>query len=122
MAKQTEIAPYARRVWIFPIILTPLVWPAYIFDSPRLMAIQNVLLAVSNVWLLITVMPVWRRKAILAIPETFQTQGSDEQKGWRGIAFEQVCWQHIQQIKRALGIEGVKSSIFLRCFTPSQGI
>ena len=32
-------------------------------------------------------------------------------KGWRGVAFEQVCWQHIQQIKRGLGIEGVKSSI-----------
>lgn len=36
---------------------------------------------------------------------------SDVMKGWRGVAFEQVCWQHIQQIKRALGIEGVKSSI-----------
>ncbi len=57
---------YANRVWIFPIILTPLIWPAYIFDSPRLMAIQNVLLAVSNIWLLLTVMPVWRRKALLA--------------------------------------------------------
>ena len=36
---------------------------------------------------------------------------SDVMKGWRGVAFEQVCWQHIQQIKHALGIEGVKSSI-----------
>jgi AAA+ ATPase superfamily predicted ATPase len=36
---------------------------------------------------------------------------SDVMKGWRGVAFEQVCWQHIQQIKRGLGIEGVKSSI-----------
>lgn len=26
------------------------------------------------------------------------------------IAFEEICWQHIPQIKRALGIEGVKSS------------
>jgi hypothetical protein len=69
---------YARRVWIFPIVLTPLIWPAYLLDSPRLMAIQNVLLAMSNVWLLITVMPVWRRKAILAVPETFQSQESDE--------------------------------------------
>lgn len=71
-------ADYARRVWIFPIVLTPLIWPAYIFDSPRLMAVQNVLLAVSNVWLLITVMPVWRRKTILALPDTDQTQDSDE--------------------------------------------
>jgi AAA+ ATPase superfamily predicted ATPase len=36
---------------------------------------------------------------------------SDVMKGWHGVAFEQVCWQHIQQIKRALGIEGVKTSV-----------
>ena len=36
---------------------------------------------------------------------------SDIMKSWRGVAFEEVCWQHIGQIKRALGIEGVKSSI-----------
>ena len=30
---------------------------------------------------------------------------------WRGVAFEEVCWQHIGQIKRALEIGGVKSSI-----------
>lgn len=70
---------YARRVWVFPIVLTPLIWPAYIFDSPFLMAIQNALLAVSNVWLLITVMPVWRRKTILAIPEADHTQENEEQ-------------------------------------------
>lgn len=27
------------------------------------------------------------------------------------VAFEQVCWTHIPQIKRALGIDGVKTSI-----------
>lgn len=32
-------------------------------------------------------------------------------KGWRGVAFEQVCWQHVPQIKRALEIGGVKASI-----------
>jgi hypothetical protein len=36
---------------------------------------------------------------------------SDIMKGWRGVAFEQVCWQHISQIKHALEIGGVKSSI-----------
>lgn len=36
---------------------------------------------------------------------------SEIMKGWRGIAFEEVCWQHIPQIKRALGIEGVKTNI-----------
>ena len=32
-------------------------------------------------------------------------------KAWRGVAFEQVCWQHISQIKRALEIGGVRTSI-----------
>lgn len=32
-------------------------------------------------------------------------------KGWRGVAFEQVCWQHVAQIKRALEIGGVKTSL-----------
>ena len=36
---------------------------------------------------------------------------SDIMKGWRGVAFEEVCWQHIAQIKRALEIGGVKSSL-----------
>ena len=69
---------YARRVWLFPVILTPLIWPAYILDSPDAMAVQNVLLSVSNVWLLLTVMPVWRRRAILAMPEAEHPQESDE--------------------------------------------
>lgn len=29
---------------------------------------------------------------------------------WRGIAFEEVCWQHIRQIKAALQIGGVSSN------------
>ena len=27
------------------------------------------------------------------------------------MAFEEVCWQHFQQIKQALGVAGVKTSI-----------
>ena len=36
---------------------------------------------------------------------------SDIMRSWRGVAFEEACWQHIPQIKRALGIGGVKSSL-----------
>ncbi len=36
---------------------------------------------------------------------------SDTMRSWRGVAFEEVCWQHIAQIKRALEIGGVKSSL-----------
>lgn len=32
-------------------------------------------------------------------------------KAWRGVAFEQVCWQHIPQMKRALEIGGVRTSV-----------
>jgi len=30
---------------------------------------------------------------------------------WRGIAFEEVCWCHWRQIKRALGIDGVVTEL-----------
>lgn len=30
---------------------------------------------------------------------------------WRGIAFEEVCWYHWAQIKKALGIEGVQTEL-----------
>lgn len=60
---------YAHSVLYFPIYLTPLIWPAYLMDSPRLMAIQHVLLAISNIVLLINVMPVWRRKNFLSSTE-----------------------------------------------------
>ncbi len=59
-------ADYARRVWLAPVFLTPMLWPAYIFDSPQLMAVMNVLLAFSNYVILINVMPAWRRIAILS--------------------------------------------------------
>ena len=32
-------------------------------------------------------------------------------RSWRGVAFEEVCWQHIKQIRHALGIGGIKSSL-----------
>ena len=31
---------------------------------------------------------------------------------WRGYAFEQLCFKHIDQIKRALGISGIATDIF----------
>ena len=32
-------------------------------------------------------------------------------RSWKGVAFEEVCWQHVAEIKRALEIGGVKSSL-----------
>lgn len=72
-------ADYARRVWLAPVLFTPLLWPAYIWDSPLLMAIENVLLAASNILLLLNVMPVWRRKAILSSTEAYIADSRDSQ-------------------------------------------
>lgn len=35
---------------------------------------------------------------------------SDIMKAWKGIAFEEVCWQHVSQIKKALEVGGVISA------------
>ena len=59
-------AEYAHRMWLAPIILTPMLWPGYLTDSPTVMAFMSVLLGVFNIVLLLNVMPVWRRAAILS--------------------------------------------------------
>lgn len=60
---------YARRVWLAPIIFTPILWPALIFDSPDIMAWMNIIQAILNIVLLINVLPAWRRAAILTDAE-----------------------------------------------------
>ena len=57
---------YASIFLLCPLVLTPLVWPAYILDSRQIMAFLHLLLAVFNMGLLITVMPTWRRRFMLA--------------------------------------------------------
>ena len=71
---------YAHRVLMFPIGLTFLLWPAFLLDSPRLMAIQNVLLAAANIILLIQVLPVWRRKVILVTPEADSASPAEDEQ------------------------------------------
>ena len=39
-----------------------------------------------------------------------QSIGTPPINTWRGLAFENVCFNHIEQIKKALGISGVISS------------
>ena len=56
---------YAHRMWLTPIILTPFLWPAFITNSPTVMAFLCIPLAIFNITLLLNVMPVWRRAAIL---------------------------------------------------------
>ncbi len=68
---------YAQRVWRAPILFTPLLWPAYILDSPDVMAVMNVLLAASNILLLLNVMPVWRRETIVPHAEEHESEHVD---------------------------------------------
>ena len=57
---------YARRIWLMPLALTPILWPAYLLDSPAIMALEHILLAIFNILLLIIVMPIWRRTHIIS--------------------------------------------------------
>ena len=58
---------FARRVWMLPIVMTLFVWPPFLLDSPAVMAVMNVLLAVFNVVMLVFVLPAWRRQSL--VPE-----------------------------------------------------
>lgn len=40
---------------------------------------------------------------------------------WSGFAYERVCMQHIEQIKQAIGISGIASSVFSWQYTPKNG-
>lgn len=41
----------------------------------------------------------------------WQGDASQAIVSWRGVAFEEVCWSHWRQIKRALGIDGVVTEL-----------
>lgn len=47
----------------------------------------------------------------VSFPTSFwqQNQSSQSVVSWRGFAFEEVCLQHVPQIKQALGIQGVST-------------
>ncbi len=40
---------------------------------------------------------------------------------WTGLAFERVCFQHVQQIKQALGIAGVRTNVYTWRTGPAAG-
>lgn len=90
-------ARYASIVLFYPIILTPLLWPAYILDSRQVMAILHLLLAVFNVVLLITVMPVWRRKFML--PSTADDDHSPEEEERQDAHVEEQIEQTALEIR-----------------------
>lgn len=39
---------------------------------------------------------------------------------WSGLAFERVCFQHIEQIKRAMGISGIISNVYSWQYRPKN--
>ena len=40
------------------------------------------------------------------------SQSSPKLAAWRGLSFERVCLQHVEEIKKALGISGVRTSAY----------
>ena len=40
------------------------------------------------------------------------SQSSQRIAAWRGLSFERVCLQHVDSIKKALGISGVRTSAY----------
>lgn len=48
------------------------------------------------------------------------TIGQDIQKAWQGLAFERVCLWHVEDIKRALGISGMLTSVSSWSYTPTE--
>ena len=89
---------FARRVWLLPMVMTLLVWPPFLFDSPALMAIMNLLLAVFNVVLLIFVLPAWRRQAIII--ETEEPMEEMEEEVTVEATFEEREQKIIKEIER----------------------
>ena len=87
---------YACIVIIYPFILTPLLWPAYILDSRQVMAVLHILLGVFNLLLLLTVMPAWRRQHML--PSTAEDDEEDHEEEARQDA-------HIDELIEQTAIE-----------------
>jgi AraC-like DNA-binding protein len=88
---------YASIVLLYPIMLTPLLWPAFIYDSRYVMALLHLMLAVINVMLLITVMPAWRRKTML--PSTEEDENSSEDNDHRDSCVEEQIDQIASEIR-----------------------
>ncbi len=53
--------PYARGVIVIPIIHALLIWPMVLLDSPKWLAIMQLLLAVFNIFFLISTLPSKRK-------------------------------------------------------------
>jgi AraC-like DNA-binding protein len=53
--------PYARGVIVIPIIHAFLIWPMVLLDSPKWLAIMQLLLAVFNIFFLISALPSKRK-------------------------------------------------------------
>ena len=87
---------YASIVLVYPFILTPLLWPAYVLDSRQVMAVLHILLSVFNVVFLITVMPVWRRKFIM--PSTADDNDPGDEEADQNARIEELVEQTAHEI------------------------
>lgn len=48
------------------------------------------------------------------------TQGSARYNAWKGLSFEKLCYAHLPQVKRALGIDGIWTKAYAYCGQGTQ--
>ena len=89
---------YAKRVWLSPVFLSLFIWPAFLTDSPRVMAWMCLPLSVFNIALLINVMPVWRQVVLLSDTEGPESEAESRER----ILMEERIDQIAQKIEEFL--------------------
>ena len=95
---------FARRVWLAPVWFTPLIWPGVIFDSPRIMAVCNVLLAFFNITMLLIAMPPWRRMDMVVDTEDDSAEQEEDWHDERAIERAKKIIEEIENyVKKGKG-------------------
>lgn len=94
---------YAQRVWLSPLILTPLLWPAFLTDSREVMAWMHLVLSVFNVVLLINVLPAWRRGIILSHIEEPDTEAESHENALMEERMDEIAQKIEEFLKEKRG-------------------
>ncbi len=94
---------YAQRVWLSPLLLTFLVWPAFLTDSPAVMAWMQLPLSVFNVVLLLVVMPAWRRGVIFSQEEDTEPETDSHENVLMEERMNQIAMKIEEYVKEKRG-------------------
>ena len=113
---------YAQRVWLSPLFLTFFIWPAYLTNSPEVMAWMTLPLSIFNIVLLINVMPVWRLgNILLQTEEEPETEMESHEHLLMEERMDQIAQKiHISRDPDDGAKDGDQSDNF-QCGDPDQG-